>query len=134
MNIKDLIDKDLIILDSEATSKEEVLSELVELLSKKNILTSKKEFYNEILEREKVSPTGLEDGLAIPHSKSDCVLKAQIAVARLKSTIDNWESVDDDNKVNLIFLLAIPNKEKGTTINRAIPIKINPQKVINIDL
>lgn len=115
MNIRDLIDKDLILLDSQATSKEEILKELVELLDSKGVLTSKEDFYRDILEREKVSPTGLEEGLAIPHSKSDCVLKAQIAVARLKNTIDNWESVDSDNRVNLIFLLAIPNSEKGTT-------------------
>lgn len=115
MNIKDLIDKDLIVLDSDATTKEEALKELVELLDKKGVLTSKEEFFNDVLEREKVSPTGLEEGLAIPHSKSDYVKSSRIAVARLTGTIDNWESVDSDNKVNLIFLLAIPTQEKGTT-------------------
>lgn len=65
--------------------------------------------------REELSPTGIEAGLAIPHGKSDAVKEATFAVALLDNTIDDWESVDESNKVKLIFLLAIPKAEAGST-------------------
>ncbi|MDX8336120.1 PTS fructose transporter subunit IIABC [Candidatus Cetobacterium colombiensis] len=113
MNIKNLIDKNLMILDSELTIKEDVIKSLINLLDENEILTSKEGFYNDVMSREKVSPTGLEEGLAIPHAKSNFVKTSKIAVARLKSPIKDWESVDENNKVSLIFLLAIPEKDQG---------------------
>ncbi len=113
MNFKDLINENLILLDSEATTKEEVISSLVDLLDKENILTSKEEFYKTVMDRERLSPTGLEEGLAIPHGKSTAVKEPKIAVARLKNKITTWESVDEDNEVDLVFLIAIPDAQKG---------------------
>ncbi|MGL5351454.1 MAG: fructose-specific PTS transporter subunit EIIC [Cetobacterium sp.] len=113
MDIKNLIDRDLIVLDSNSKTKESVIEELITLLDENGVLTSKNGFYNDVLSREKISPTGLEDGLAIPHAKSNFVKTPKIVVARLKSCIEDWESVDDDNKVCLVFLLAIPSKHQG---------------------
>lgn len=115
MDIKNLIDKNLIMLDLELKSKKDAIESLVNLLEENKILTSKKGFLKDIFQREAVSPTGLEEGLAIPHAKSEFVKTAKIAVARLKNPIDDWESVDENNKVSLIFLLAIPSKDKGDT-------------------
>ncbi|MGL5124246.1 MAG: PTS fructose transporter subunit EIIC [Fusobacteriaceae bacterium] len=115
MNFKDLINENLILLDFKGTKKEEVIKELVNLLDKEGILESKDEFYKVVMERESISPTGLEEGLAIPHGKSKTVRKPKIAIARLTNKINTWESVDEDNKVDLVFLIAIPDLEKGTT-------------------
>lgn len=115
MNFKDLINENLVVLNSNATTKEEVITLLIEKLHKEGAISSEKDFFNAVMAREAQSPTGLEEGLAIPHGKADCVITPKIAVARLNNTIDTWESTDDDNKVNLVFLIAIPTAKSGTT-------------------
>lgn len=115
MNFNDLINENLVILDLDCTNKNEVIETLVNLLDKNGILSNKEEFLNTVLSRETKSPTGLEDGLAIPHGKSISVKKPQIAAARLKRKLTDWESVDENNEVDLVFLIAIPDLEKGTT-------------------
>lgn len=115
MNFKNLINEDLIILDSECKTKKEVIENLVNLLDISGILEDKNEFLKIVMEREAKSPTGLEDGLAIPHGKSKVVKTAKISAIRLKNKIIDWESVDENNEVELVFLIAIPDSEKGST-------------------
>lgn len=115
MNFRNLIDENLIILDSECKTKVEAIEKLVELLDASGVLESKEEFLKVVMERETKSPTGLEDGLAIPHGKSTTVKNAKISAMRFKNKITDWESVDEDNEVELAFLIAIPDFEKGTT-------------------
>jgi fructose PTS system EIIBC or EIIC component len=115
MELRKMTDEQLVIFDVNSTSKQEIIETLVQALYEKDILTSKEDFLQAVLEREQISPTGLEAGLAIPHGKSGSVKKAAFAVARLKNGIDTWESIDPNNKVQLVFLLAIPDAEAGST-------------------
>ncbi|MGL5278533.1 MAG: PTS fructose transporter subunit EIIC [Cetobacterium sp.] len=115
MNFSNLIDKNLIVLDLDCLNKNEVIEKLVDSLDQNGALLNKKEFLEAVLLRESKSPTGLEDGLAIPHGKSASVKIPKIAAARLKNKIKDWESVDESNEVDLVFLIAIPDAEKGTT-------------------
>lgn len=115
MNFSNLIDKNLIVLGLDSLNKNEVIEKLVDLLDENGALINKNEFLEAVLLRERKSPTGLEDGLAIPHGKSPSVKTPKIAAARLKNKIKDWESVDESNEVDLIFLIAIPDAEKGTT-------------------
>lgn len=113
MKFKNLVNENLILLNSDLKTKEEVIKELIKKLHSDGVITSESEFYNVVMDREKQSPTGLEEGLAIPHGKSTAVKEARIAVAKLNSPIEDWESIDEDNKVNLVFLIAIPKAEEG---------------------
>ena len=115
MNFSNLIDKNLIVLDLDSLNKNEVIEKLVDLLDENGALINKNEFLEAVLLRETKSPTGLEDSLAIPHGKSTSVKTPKIAAARLKNKIKDWESVDESNEVDLVFLIAIPDAEKGTT-------------------
>lgn len=115
MNFRNLIDENLIILDSECKTKIEVIEKLVDLLDQNGALENRDEFLKVVMEREAKSPTGLEEGLAIPHGKSTTVKSAKISAIRLKNKISDWESVDEDNEVELAFLIAIPDSEKGST-------------------
>lgn len=115
MNFSNLIDKNLIVLDLNSLNKNEVIEKLVDLLDENGALINKNEFLEAVLLRETKSPTGLEEGLAIPHGKSSSVKTPKIAAARLKNKIKDWESVDESNEVDLVFLIAIPDAEKGTT-------------------
>lgn len=115
MELKKMTNKQLIVLDSQSSTKEDVIKELVDKLYKEDIISSKEEFFDAVMEREAHSPTGLERGIAIPHGKSTSVKKAAFAVARLKKKVNDWESVTEDNEVDLVFLLAIPKAEEGST-------------------
>ena len=79
MNFRNLIDENLIILDSECKTKIEVIEKLVDLLDASGVLENRDEFLKVVMERETKSPTGLEDGLAIPHGKSTTVKNAKIS-------------------------------------------------------
>ncbi|OOE12606.1 PTS 2-O-a-mannosyl-D-glycerate transporter subunit IIABC [Fictibacillus arsenicus] len=96
-------------------SKDEVIKYLIKQLMAEGKLHSEEEFYRAVMDRESLSPTGFEGGLAIPHGKSSAVKEAVFAVATLERPIGDWESVDPENQVELVILLAIPKNEEGST-------------------
>lgn len=115
MDLKNLTNENLITIDLDLNKKEDVIKYLVKQLYDEGKLSSEKDFYNAVLDREALSPTGFEAGLAVPHGKSNAVKEAAFAVAKLRRPISEWESVDENNKVELVFLLAIPTSEAGST-------------------
>lgn len=115
MDLNKLTSVELISTDVDLKTKDEVIRYLVKKLAEQGKLNSEEDFYKAVLEREKLSATGLEAGLAIPHGKSKAVKEAAFAVALLKNPIEDWESVDENNKVKMVFLLAIPEAEAGST-------------------
>ncbi|URT70578.1 PTS 2-O-a-mannosyl-D-glycerate transporter subunit IIABC [Cytobacillus firmus] len=96
-------------------SKQEVIRYLVNQLGDAGKLTNKEDFLQAVIDREKLSPTGFEGGLAIPHGKSASVKEAGFAIATLRTPLTDWESIDPNNKVQLVILLAIPESEAGST-------------------
>ncbi|OJF91896.1 fructose-specific PTS transporter subunit EIIC [Alkalibacterium sp. 20] len=115
MDLKQLTSKQLVRYDIQSTDKATVIKELVRSLSEEGVISDEQAFYGSVMEREATSATGMENGLAIPHGKSDVVNEAAFAVARLEHPVDEWESIDPNNKVELVFLLAIPTSEAGST-------------------
>jgi 2-O-A-mannosyl-D-glycerate-specific PTS system IIC component len=115
VKLNNLTSPNLILVNKTFKNKNEAIQSLIEQLWKEGKITSKEQFLKDVMYREELSPTGIEAGLAIPHGKSDAVKEASFAVALLDNTIDDWESVDENNKVKLIFLLAIPKAEAGST-------------------
>lgn len=115
MELNNLTSPNLILVGKNFKNKDEAIKSLVEQLWKEGKITSKEQFLKDVMYREELSPTGIEAGLAIPHGKSEAVKEAAFAVALLDNTIDDWESIDENNKVKLIFLLAIPKAESGST-------------------
>lgn len=96
-------------------TKDEVIRFLIHQLKQEGSIVSESAFYQAVMDREALSPTGFEGGLAIPHGKSDTVLKASFAIATLKKPVADWESIDPENRVELVILLAIPTAEAGST-------------------
>lgn len=115
MELGNLTNEQLIRYDIKSTNKEKIIKELVFSLKEQRIITDEQLFFESVMERERQSETGMENGLAIPHGKSDAVQKAGFAVARLKKPVTDWESIDPNNQVGIVFLLAIPDKESGST-------------------
>jgi 2-O-A-mannosyl-D-glycerate PTS system EIIABC component len=115
MLLKTLTSPALIHTKQSFQSKEEIIKYLVNQLAQAGKLHSEQQFYQAVIDREKLSPTGFEGGLAIPHGKSKAVKEAAFVVATLEKPIGTWESIDPSNQVELIILLAIPESEAGST-------------------
>ncbi|MFT9600558.1 PTS 2-O-a-mannosyl-D-glycerate transporter subunit IIABC [Mesobacillus sp.] len=115
MKLQALTSPSLISTGKTFQSKQEVIQYLVKQLGDDGKLTNPEEFLQSVLDREKLSPTGFEGGLAIPHGKSTAVKEAAFAIATLETPLTDWESIDPNNKVELVILLAIPENEAGST-------------------
>ena len=109
--MKSIFAENLVVLDGEQTSKEEILSELADLMDRDGRLTDKEDYMRHVMEREKECSTALETGYAIPHGKCNSVKEPSVAFARLKNGI-TWGE-DDEEKIQVIFLLAVPEANAG---------------------
>lgn len=96
-----------------ASSKEKALEKMINTLYQNGVLTDKAAFTEDVLNRERVSSTGIGNGIAIPHGKSAHVKETAVAVARLVIPI-KWEE-DEDEPVKFIVLLAVNENDKGNT-------------------
>ncbi len=105
-----MLDKELIYLDLEAKDREDLLSQLSDILYEKGYVKSS--FKQAILDREKVFPTGLPTlgvKVALPHTDPEHVLKPAILVSTLKKPIKFKEmgSGVNDIDVEMVFMLAV---------------------------
>ncbi|MUI55147.1 PTS 2-O-a-mannosyl-D-glycerate transporter subunit IIABC [Aliivibrio fischeri] len=116
MKLTTLTNKSLINLQTTFNSREEAIYALADQLEQQGKLHNKMEYLDAVFAREAEGPTALGEGLAVPHGKTDAVKEASFAVATLTQDI-KWKGIDDDEDedVNLIFLIAIPNAEAGST-------------------
>ncbi|MDQ0975067.1 fructose-specific phosphotransferase system IIA component [Neobacillus niacini] len=113
LEIKSLINEDLIELNLVASTQLEVISQLASLLGQQGRIKSVSAFIEGVLERESEFSTGFGNGFAIPHCKSDTVETASIIIGKTTNSIE-WNSLDD-KPVTFIIMLAIPSGEGGTT-------------------
>ena len=79
MRISELLQKESIALGRKPQDKADAIGQMVELLAKSGSLEDKKKFKQAILERERLSTTGIGEGIAIPHGKSSAVKRAALA-------------------------------------------------------
>ncbi|TFB55476.1 PTS fructose transporter subunit IIC [Cryobacterium sp. TMT1-62] len=110
--VLDYIDERTIVLDVEETDRDAMISTLAGLMSKTGRVTDETLVTQAALAREKHGTTGIGDGIAIPHAKSDGVTAPVLAFARSTQGID-WNSADG-SKATLIFMIAVPEAEAGT--------------------
>ncbi|WP_117234173.1 PTS 2-O-a-mannosyl-D-glycerate transporter subunit IIABC [Vibrio maerlii] len=114
MKLTQLTNASLINLQTTFASRDEAIRALAEQLDQQGKLHNKDEYLQAVFAREEQGPTALGEGLAVPHGKTDAVKEAAFAVATLKQDL-KWKGLDEDEDVNLIFLIAIPNAEAGST-------------------
>ncbi|SHE39059.1 MULTISPECIES: PTS sugar transporter subunit IIA [Caloramator] len=104
-----VIDQNLIVLNLKSNRKEEVIKELAELAFAQGKITSVNDYVQTVLDREKLFTTGVGNGIAIPHGKTDSVKESMMVFAKLNQQIE-WESLDG-KPVDLVFLLGVPEKD-----------------------
>ncbi|RIN56428.1 PTS fructose transporter subunit IIABC [Staphylococcus simulans] len=106
MRITELLTRETIAMDLDATSKEGVIDALVDQLDHAGILSDVKAFKEAIMAREGQSTTGIGEGIAIPHAKVDAVKKPAIAFGKSKAGVD-YQSLDGQ-PAHLFFMIAAP--------------------------
>lgn len=105
--MKDLLNKNLIKLNLNSSTRDEAIIELAKLIESEGRLLNYDEYVEEVFNREKQSTTGIGLGIAIPHGKSPAVKTPTVAFGRYKKGIE-WDSLDEE-PVKIIFLLAVPS-------------------------
>lgn len=112
MKITDLLRKDIMLLDLQATEKEAVIDEMIDSLDKHNVITDRNEFKDAILKREAQTSTGLGDGIAMPHAKNKAVTEPTVLFAKSNKGVD-YESLDGQ-PAYLFFMIAVPEGANNT--------------------
>lgn len=111
MKITDFLNVKGIQLNLEATDKEGVLKELVDLLAEVKDIGDKKSILKALIERENLGSTGIGQGIAIPHGKTEKV-DGLVAVLGISRKGVNYEALDGE-PVYILFLLVAPKDTAG---------------------
>lgn len=114
MSLIDYINKESIMIDVQETDKEHLLSKMVERLDNCGLLINKEEAEHAIIAREQLMSTGVGNGIAIPHAKTDAVKSIVLSVATIKNGI-NYKSVDK-KKVFAVFMLLAPKNSASENL------------------
>lgn len=111
MKILDFLDEKAITANLKADNKEGIIKELVDLLVKTSKVKNKQAIVKILLERESLGSTGIGQGIAIPHGKSDSIKELVGALGLSKKGID-FEALDGE-PVYIFFLLLAPQDSAG---------------------
>lgn len=112
MKIQDLLNKKVMLLDLQATTKEAVIDEMINSLVDNGVVTDFDVFKAGIMAREAQTSTGLGDGIAMPHSKNAAVKEATVLFAKSNRGVD-YESLDGQ-PTDLFFMIAAPEGANDT--------------------
>lgn len=112
MKIQDLLNKKVMLLDLQATTKGAAIDEMINSLVDNGVVTDFDVFKAGIMAREAQTSTGLGDGIAMPHSKNAAVKEATVLFAKSNKGVD-YESLDGQ-PTDLFFMIAAPEGANDT--------------------
>ena len=112
MKIQDVLNKNVMLFDLQATDKEGVINEMVQSLVDNGVVTDFDTFKTGIMNREAQTSTGLGEGIAMPHSKNEAVKEATVLFAKSNKGVD-YASLDGQ-PTDLFFMIAAPEGANDT--------------------
>ena len=115
MRITDLLSEKAINLHGKANSKEEAIIQLVDLMVENENINDKEAYKQTVLKREEEGTTGIGEGIAIPHGKTDAVEKPGLAAMIIPDGVD-FKSLDG-SPARLLFLIAAPNTKDNVHLD-----------------
>lgn len=107
MKVTELLRKDIMLMDLQSTTKNEVIDEMIASLEKHHVINNADQFKEAILKREEQATTGLGNGIAMPHAKTAAVNEATVLFAKSNKGVD-YESLDGE-PTYLFFMIAVPD-------------------------
>src|SRR3989338_3187779 len=111
VNLIDFLPESAIQVELKSQNKKEVLKELVQALTNAHGIKNSNDILDALLEREDLGSTGIGQGIAIPHGKSDSVSKVVAALGVSKRGID-FDALDGES-VYIFFMLVAPTNSAG---------------------
>jgi fructose PTS system EIIBC or EIIC component len=115
MRVKDLLSAVSIDLNGHAASKEEAIKHLVDLMVQRGNITDRNVYEKGVFAREEEGSTGIGEGIAIPHCKSDSVSAPGLAAMLVPGGVE-FDSLDGE-PADLFFLIAAPNTEDNVHLD-----------------
>ena len=112
MKIQDVLNKNVMLFDLQATDKEGVINEMIQSLVDNGVVTDFETFKTGIMNREAQTSTGLGEGIAMPHSKNEAVKEATVLFAKSNKGVD-YASLDGQ-PTDLFFMIAAPEGANDT--------------------
>ncbi|MEC3839089.1 fructose-specific PTS transporter subunit EIIC [Bacillus amyloliquefaciens] len=109
--LTDIISTDLIEPHLSGETRDDIIDEMIQKLSRKGMLLSDSGFKQAILSREQQGTTAIGMNIAIPHGKSEAVRTPSVAFGIKRSGVD-WNSLDGSD-AKLIFMIAVPKESGG---------------------
>lgn len=103
MKISDILTDDLVVTGLQGKTKDDIIDSMIDLVAVSPKVLDKEKVRKAIFEREKIMSTGVGNGFAIPHGKTDAVTDIVAAFAVTAEPID-YQSLDE-KPVRLVFLL-----------------------------
>lgn len=115
MRIRDLLAAESIELNGSATDKKDVLNKMVDLMAKSGKISDIETYRAGVFAREEEGTTGIGEGIAIPHCKSDAVNEPGLAAMVVKGGVE-FDSLDGA-PVHILFLIAAPNTKDNVHLD-----------------
>ena len=115
MKITDLLSEEAIQINGMANSKNEVIDKMVDLMTKNGNINDKEKYKQAVLKREEEGTTGIGEGIAIPHGKSDAVSKPGLSAMVVPNGVE-FNSLDGQ-PAKLLFLIAAPNTKDNVHLD-----------------
>ena len=109
MNLKSVLTEDTVCLHLQGTTKNEIISELLDILVKAGKISDKETALTAVMNRENKMSTGMKHGIAIPHGKSTCVEDLVACIGVSDNPVD-FDSLDEEPC--RIFILTLSPVEK----------------------
>jgi PTS system fructose-specific IIC component len=116
MLLHNIIKDNLYFVQLSANNKKETLSQMVEVLNQQGILTNSDSFLADVLARESLASTFMENSVAIPHAKSKFVKNPAIVLGISDSDIKNDTAQDSQSTARIFFMLAVPENSNNSHI------------------
>jgi PTS system nitrogen regulatory IIA component len=114
MTLLDILSPRSVLVGLQGETKEEIIKELVGSLESGTVVADREKVLQAVIEREKIMSTGIGDGIAIPHGKSDAVTRLAAALGIHKRGVD-FEALDGE-PAYVFFLLVSPANVSGPHI------------------
>ncbi|MCR8909059.1 PTS fructose transporter subunit IIA [Borreliella burgdorferi] len=117
--MQNLFSKNLIVLNYNATSKEDVIKKMASMFNENGYLNDMEAFIKEIKKREEINGTGIEEHIAMPHAKGNFIKKHGIAILRVVGNGFDFNS-SDQKLSKLFFMMALPEETPSNAHIKAI--------------
>ncbi|MBS3818834.1 PTS sugar transporter subunit IIA [bacterium] len=104
MKICEYLSEKNVLTDLESAEKKEILEQFVKELKKRGLIGKEKKILDQLLKRESLGSTGMENGVALPHALTEEVKEPLISIGIVKKGM-NFEAVDQMPTYVLFLIL-----------------------------